>query len=169
MPARDLFSKKYSWTITDPATVDFVVNNAHSSVVDPMAGTGWWGYLLQQAGVVVYSYDRNPYPKNHWHSHEPHTFVTRRNCTRSVQQHPESTLLLSWPPYKTDDGYNAVKKYAGHRIIYIGEEQGGCTGNDAMFTELQQWNLVAEHRPVRWPGIHDTVSVYERRRRWTLR
>lgn len=54
--------------------------------------------------------------------------------------------------------------YEDGSSCYIGEGPGGCCGDDRLFELLdQQWAKVAEHRPVQWFGIHDYVTVYDRR------
>ena len=77
--------------------------------------------------------------------------------------HPDRTLLLAWPPYDDPIGEKALTAYAGTRVIYIGEMDGGCCGDDAMFQRLAtEWREVAEIRPVQWAGLHDWVTVYDR-------
>lgn len=162
------YVKRYAWTITDPATVAFVAKHALGRLVDPMAGTGYWAHILAQAGVDVVAYDLNPpgpdTDANHWHKHVPaHTTIGQADAIESVAQNADRTLLLSWPPH----GFNAcpvLDAYDGSRVIYIGEDWGGCCGDDNLFEAFgRDWVETAEHVPVQWDGLHDIVHVYDRR------
>jgi hypothetical protein len=167
-PRRTDYVRRYSWTVTDPETVAFVAEHSRGRLVDPMAGTGYWGWLLAQLGVDVVSYDLNP-PEpgaedNIWHRNSSvHSTVLPLEAVESVKLHGDRTLLLSWPPY----GFPAedvLGAFAGDRLVYIGEDVGGCCADDAFFEHLEShWVEVAERVPVQWDGMHDVVKVYDRR------
>lgn len=163
IPDRSRFVSEYSWSITDPDTVAFVAAHSGGSIVDPMAGTGYWGSLLEQLGVDVACYDLNP-GDSPWHRSAPlHMLVQKMDGAEAVRKHPDRTLLLSWPPYKEATGVRILAAYSGNRVIFIGEEGGGCTGDANLHAYLEKrWTRVARHRPVQWFGMHDQVIVYER-------
>lgn len=75
------------------------------------------------------------------------------------------TLFLCWPPYDTPFGWSVIDAYQGDMIIYCGEGPGGCCGDDAMWTLLEeQWEegeTFWDH--VQWSGIHDFITVYRRK------
>lgn len=165
---RNDLASRYSWTITDPTTVAFVAQHAGPKAVDPMAGSGWWALLLGEAGVDTLASDLHPAGSegNHWHK--------RADCwvpigvsdgaTTAAEHGANRTLLLSWPPYDDSAGADILAAYPGERVIYIGEGPGGCCGTDSMFDLFETgWVEVASHRPVQWYGIHDYVTVYDRR------
>lgn len=160
---RTELTSKYSWTITNPDTVAFVALYAGNGLVDPMAGTGYWAYVLGQMGVPVVCYDKEP-GTNHWHEgRELWVPVTEADCETSVALHGNRTLFLSWPPM-SNDGARALKVYEGSRVIYIGEGAGGCTGDDDFHDMLETyWNEVSYHRPVQWWGLNDYITVYDRK------
>src|SRR4051812_37608789 len=62
---------KYSWSVPDPGAIDFVVEHSRGRLVDPIAGTGYWTYLLTQSGVDCVAYDTIPptpaSEENRWH------------------------------------------------------------------------------------------------------
>lgn len=158
----------YAWTVSDPATVAFVREHAGPMVVDPLAGSGWWAHLLDQAGITVLASDLNPpdgTEANHWHRSSTHARVGQADAADAVALAPATaTLLLSWPPYDSDIGARIVEAYRGDRIVYIGEGWGGCCGDDRMFELFERgWVQVAEHRPVQFYGIHDYVTIYQRK------
>lgn len=162
------YVKRYSWTITDPDSVAFVAERPRGRLVDPMAGTGYWAWVLTQAGVDVVAYDLNPpspdTEANHWHRHTAtHVTIGEADAKNSVGWHASRTLLLSWPPYEFDAS-PILNAYCGDRVIYMGEDWGGCCGADAMFEAFERgWEQIAERVPVQWDGMHDIIRVYDRR------
>jgi len=167
---RTPFVKMYSWTITDPRSIEFVRTVAYHGIVDPMAGTGYWAYVLGQVDVDVVCYDEALPEENHYHKGaEPWVDIEQLDAALAVVKHPDRALLLAWPPYSEDVGVRAINAYKGDRIVYIGEGHGGCTGSDAMHQILdEEWRQLAEHTPVQWWGLHDRITVYERRSRVEL-
>ncbi|OBI15805.1 hypothetical protein A5712_27525 [Mycobacterium sp. E2327] len=166
-PNRQLLVRKYCWTIPDPDTVAFVAKHAHGGLVDPIAGTGYWAYLLAQVGVGVVCYDLNPgadLATNGWHDEVLHVGVGAKDCAEAAAAHPDRTLFLSWPPHGQDVGARILLAYRGNRVIYVGDGQGGATGDDHMHRILEtDWTEVDSRQPVQWWGQHDRVTVYERR------
>lgn len=162
-PQRRDMVRRYSWTITDPASVAFVVEHSRGRLVDPMAGTGWWAHVLAEHGVDTVSSDIAP-GDNQWHKGSPLWVpIETAPAAEAVAAHPDRTLFLSWPPYDSDAGLLALGSYKGSRAIVIHEGEGGCIGNDAMFDHLAaEWTEVASHVPVQWFGLHDRIDVYER-------
>lgn len=159
---RHSLCKRFSWTIPDPDTLAFVAEHSGGRLVDPMAGTGYWGWLLGQSGVDVVSYDIQP-GTNHFHEGAPlYSTVEPLDGAEAVKLHPDRTLFLSWPPMD-DAGARILAAYAGDRVIYIGESEGGCTGDDELYELLgKEWAELADRVPVQWDGLHDAVWVYER-------
>jgi hypothetical protein len=165
-PNRQLLVRKYCWTIPDPETLTFVAKHAHGGLVDPIAGTGYWAYLLAQLGVDVVCYDLNPgadLSTNGWHGEVLHVGVSAKDCAEAAALHPDRTLFLSWPPHGQDVGARILVAYKGNRVIYIGDGPGGATGDDRMHRILDtDWTEVDCRQPVQWWGQHDRVAVYER-------
>jgi SAM-dependent methyltransferase len=167
---RTSFSDRYAWTITAPDTVAFVAEHVGPRVLDPLAGTGYWGYLLGQLGADVVSTDLNPATgateaERIWHSRaEPFCPVLKSDAVDSVTVNGEGrVLVLSWPPYSEPIGAQVLAAYRGDRFVFIGEGDGGCCGGDDMWSLIRDgWHEVADHRPVQWYGMHDYVTVYER-------
>lgn len=166
-PNRQRLVRKYTWSVPDPDTVAFVAQHVRAGLVDPIAGTGYWAYLLAQLGVDVVCYDLHPgaaLATNGWHDGDLHADVRAMDCAEAVASHPDRTLFLSWPPHGQDVGARILRAYKGTRVIYLGDARGGATGDDDMHRILDMhWTQVATHQPVQWWGQHDRVVVYERR------
>lgn len=147
----------YAFTISDPDTVAFVVKHAGPRVVDPMAGSGYWAYLLNQSRVDTLAFDRHPLKT-------PAYLVAQADAVDTARANSDRTLLLSWPPYNDTIGAKTLAAYRGERVIYMGEMEGGCCGTNRLFSLFKRdYRRIAEHVPVQWFGIHDEVVVYERR------
>jgi hypothetical protein len=169
---------KYAWSIPDPVSLHFVAQSLGEKAVEIGSGTGYWASLLSQMGVDVVAYDLHPPQhtgQNHWHSPRNGHYGELLGITREIfydvregnhllaAQHPDRTLFLCWPPYDEEMAYHCLQAYQGQRLVYIGEGDGGCTGDDAFFALLgEAWHLVESHTPVQWSGIHDVIEVYER-------
>lgn len=164
---REIISK-FCFTITDPITVAFVAEHAGPRVIDPLAGTGYWAWLLGQLGTDVVASDLHPpdSAENAYHkAGVVHVPVLQADAVDAVTVHGQGrTLLLSWPPYEDPIGEHIVRTYPGDRVVYIGENEGGCCGSDAMWRAIDEdWDLTTEHHPVRWWGLNDYVAAYTRR------
>ena len=123
--------------------------------------------MLIQKGVDIICSDKEP-GTNAYHNGMPlWTTMFTEDALDAVKQWGQNrTLFLSWPPYSEDIGYEIVKKYiddGGSRIIYIGENEGGCCGTEEMFQQFDRWDEVAHHRPMQFFGMHDYITVYERK------
>lgn len=162
---RNSYVGKYSWTIPDPDALRFVVKFTKGGMVDPMAGTGYWAYLLKQWDVDVVCYDISPGEDNTWHQDaDLWVPVEKMDGAEATAKHPDRTLMLAWPPYSQDVGARILAAYHGERVIYMGESNGGCTGDSGLHEALDEdWTEIAACRPVQWYGLHDDISVYERR------
>jgi hypothetical protein len=165
-PNRQALARKYCWTIPDPDTVTFVAKHAHGGLVDPLAGTGYWAYVLAQAGVDVVCYDLNPGAElttNGWHGEDLYAEVGAKDCAEAAALHPDRTLFLCWPPHGMDVGTRTLTAYQGSRVVYVGEGRGGGTGDDQLHLILDtDWTEVDSRLPVQWWGQRDRVTVYER-------
>jgi len=184
---RERCCRQYCWAVPDPASCAFVAQWLSLRAVEIGAGTGYWAWQIAQMGVDIVAYDEAPPDQaatNHWHSPrdaEDRFIGELRACYFPLQvggpeqltDHADRALFLCWPPF---DSPILIKRqtmasacltaYRGRRLVYIGEGQGGCTGDDTFFEDLgNNWVEVAQHRPVQWVGVHDWIRVYERRQR----
>lgn len=76
-------------------------------------------------------------------------------------------ILLSWPPYSKPFGAEVLKMIKeGTYVIYIGEEEGGCTGDDEMFQIIETQFDVVRDRDPNWKSfeyIHDNIMLLKKR------
>ena len=191
---RTWVTSQWAWAIPDPQVITFIVEwLAGRSVVELGAGSGYWAWLLAQSGVDVRAYDRAPI------GHEDSWFKGTRG-SRSAQStappkewHPvfegdesvlalpenaDRVLFLCWPNYNSTFAYDALKAYQGDYVIYVGEGDGGCNGDDLFWMLVegatpwlddvvphieQEWDRDASCQMIQWSGIHDNLTIYKRR------
>lgn len=164
---RAQLTSKYSWTISDPESFDFVRAHCPNRVLDPLAGTGYWAYLLGQVGVEVVASDlQPPHPDadlNLWHPMaEQHVPVKEDNAVDAmIISEPGDTLLLGWPP-RSDIAELTLATYRGNQMIYIGETSASCASTEFWAQLAAQWHPIGGHTPVQFEYMHDHVTVWSR-------
>ena len=162
---RDTIISKFGFAIPTEQLVQRL--KKLSPIVDMGAGTGFITKLINEAGGQSAAYDL--YPPNLVENRYGfnRTFgLVRAGNEDSLKYHPCSTLLLSWPPYNGDFGYKCLThpKWYGRHVVYIGENDGGCTGDDNLHLELNsKWTLLETIRIPVWHGIHDKAFIYKRK------
>jgi hypothetical protein len=144
----------YSWAVpTDEAI--FLIAGAARRVVEIGAGSGYWAWLMAQAGIDVIAYDAAP-PAAVWHPVWPGDEL-------AVLGHGDRTLLLCWPPFGTEMAANALAAYAGDQVVYVGEWLGG-SANPRFFGLLAgAFEEVASVALPQWTMRTDRLSVHRRR------
>ena len=197
---RSWVTSQWAWAIPDPQVIAFIVEwLAGRSVVELGAGSGYWAWLLAQSGIDVRAYDRAPIGhEKSWftgpraHRSGGHTSAEEGTepakewhpvfqGDESVLALPENTdrvLFLCWPTYSSTFAYDALKAYQGDYVIYIGEGEGGCNGDDTFWMLVegaepwlaedlphieQEWESEAFCPMIQWSGIHDNLTIYKRR------
>ena len=146
---RKALTLRYSWAIPSPEVLDRIVElTGNAGLVEAGAGTGYWASLLDARGVDVLAFDACPpgtgdRMRSSFHATQRRTWHPVIEC--DVDSMPwndlaERTLFLCWPPYAESMGADALTAFAaagGRDVIYIGEGDGGCTGDDVMWSVLE--------------------------------
>lgn len=157
---RSDLTRKYGFAIPNRPALELVASCG--PIVEMGAGTGYWAMLLRKMKVDVVAYDNFTGVKGYGFSDIWTPII--KGSTGRLADHPDRTLLLSWPCYATRFASNCLRYYRGNRLVYIGESKGGCTGNDHFFGVLkEEWTLIKRQQIPCWPGIHDQVELYERK------
>lgn len=146
--------QRYAWAVPDENAIEVLA--ALSPIVEVGAGTGYWAKLLTQAGADVLAYDDLSWQglkHGSW-------FSVAQGGPEIAAAHPDRALLLCWPPYNTPMACQALHRYAGATLAYVGEGQGGCNADDRFFVQLERRRRVAIPQ---WRGIHDMLTIYKRK------
>lgn len=135
-------------------------------IIEMGAGTGYWAHMLRKRCVNVLAYDRHP-PGSRRNFHFPSRWQwtgVLRGRPRKLRKHADHALFLCWPNYNTDFASQCLANYAGDTVAYIGEGDGGCTGDDAFFDALSTgWTVERVVTLPQWPGVHDSLVIYRRK------
>lgn len=139
------------------------------SVCEIGAGTGWLSYQLQKKGVDIIPIDYKPGKDSEFGFKKLHTDILMTNGIDYLENNFPEVVILSWPDYDTSFASDILKVLQkGQTLIYIGEHEGGCTGDDAFFELLQQktelnetMTDILQKKSLCWNGVHDTWYVFE--------
>ena len=72
-------------------------------------------------------------------------------------------LLWSWP-CPDDESRMALQSSQGETLIYIVEQNHGCTGGEILNQVLdQRFEPVGFISIPSFPGVHDCIGIYRRR------
>jgi len=163
--SRVQLAARFAWSIITPGDIDWITQQLDGRpVVEIGAGTGYWAWQLEQAGVDVAAYDPNPPgPDNTQCSGGPYTTVLQDDAS-AVRHHQDRALLMVWPPYGGEHARHALSVYEGDLLLYAGEGPGGCTADDGFYELLdEEWVEVdVAPRHVTWWGIHCSLAAYRR-------
>lgn len=62
---------------------------------------------------------------------------------KACKKYDYNCLMMIWPPYDDSMAYDCLSIFKGDKFIYVGEQRGGCTGDDKLFDLLdKEWQLV---------------------------
>lgn len=160
---RERLVEKYAWAIPDDQSLEMIAECG--PIVEIGAGTGYWAHLLRELGVDVVAYDIAPpggEKENGWRHTETWTEVLEGGPEKAWE-HPDRALFLCWPPYSDPMAFNALGNYQGDTLIYIGEDEWGCTGDEA-FHKLMNQKFSGEWYDIpHYNWIHDAIFIGKRR------
>lgn len=155
---RSLLTHKYSYAIPDDKIVSIILKHS-KHIIEIGAGTGYWAWILSQAGADIIAYDAKPY-KNYWCDGK--WYPVKRGDATMGKYYPERTLMLCWPPFNesvANIALESYKKSGGQQIIYIGEWRG-CTGDNTFHESLEtEWKIICEQSMTNWFGVSDSLWI----------
>lgn len=163
--SRDEAIHKYGFGVPDHAALMRIKNASPNGVIEIGAGTGYWAKLLQKLGVAVEAYDNYTGKYRHGFVHGSQTIVHRRTHRQALSSmaHRDKTLLLVWPDYDVEWPAEALELYKGDTVAYVGEGDGGCTGNDRFHTLIHDGWEGDVHDLPQWWGVHDDLYILKRK------
>jgi hypothetical protein len=158
--ARHRLVVEFAWAVPNEAALAALV--ALSPIVEIGAGSGYWAAMLRARGATVHAYDVTVGAANNWGHTKTWTRVEEGDEAR-VDDHEDCTLLLCWPAGGAM-AVNALRRYRGPCLAYVGEGRGGSTATAEFFDELErQWVEAREVAIPQWDGMQDALRIYRRR------
>ncbi len=155
----------YSWSICSPGDIAWMKDVLGGrGVVETGAGTGYWAWQMEQAGIDVAAYDPNEQTAVNHFAKRTWTTVLRDDAS-AVKHHPDRALFLCWPSYSDPWAAQSLACYEGDLLIYAGEPEGGCTADDDFFQLIEaEWDEIGTApKHVSYWGIHCYLTAYRRR------
>lgn len=177
---RSAVTGRWAWAVPGPDTLDLIAAEAGPhGIVEVGAGVGYWAAQLARLGVDVIASDLGGDRLDHFFPKRREQFhpVVEADAAEFAALHAHRTLLLVWPPYDAPMGADAIEAYwqaGGRRVLFVGEGEGGCTGDDRLYALLGDF-YDPENAPAaarfdiravvdipQWYGIHDRLYVADR-------
>ena len=175
--ARMEYTMSISWMIFDRRTINWIVSflkrYSISEVFEIGAGNGLTSALMNHPET------QEKHSFNWWatdpmlgHGSSPekqYSKVEELDASQAVSKYgPTSQMMTSiWPSYNESWAGDAIKQFRllpcnnERFVLYGGESEGGCTGDDAMFEEFDNhWTIVGKFDCPQWWGIHDYLTLY---------
>ena len=129
-------------------------------VLEIMSGCGSLSYFLEEKGIKSITTDNYSW-EDRWN------IIWKKpikiDAVRAIEKYGKSVdyVLMSWA-YMDDTAYrclNAMRKVNPNlRMLYIGEEWGGCTANDKFFEAAEEnMNHLHDLGLISHYGIHDQI------------
>ena len=152
------YASKYAWAI--PTNDALKKISKYGSLIEIGAGTGYWGYLLNQIGVDILCFDIKPYD-NHYVNNN--WFDVKVGNPETIKKYSERNLFMCWVPFDNTMGFDCLKNFTGKYVIYIGEGRGGCNMSHKGWSLLRRDFDEIEHINIpNWVGFHDFIKVFKR-------
>jgi len=187
--ARKTYINDYGYALITREVIDVLVDslnalnkkNQNGRAIDAGSGSGFLAAELCAKGANVLAVDLYDYSKPNksresmgagYPIHKSYQLDMPGDATILIRDMEDVTAtLLVWPPYARAFAHDvACAMHPGQVLFYCGEGQGGATGNDPFFDEVQskRWQplddiacrLNAFH--ICFPLIHDAWKVYLR-------
>lgn len=154
---------KYAWSLPTEDLALLIKKHLPEGykIIEIGAGTGYFGWFLSQYDIDVKCYDIQPYHNSHC---DNKWFEIESADEFISADYSDRALMLCWPPYSSPMAYNALNAYKGDYVIYIGEGDGGCTGDDKFHDMLyENWDVMGHNYPPNWDSISSREIIYKRK------
>lgn len=146
----------FAWAVPTEAAIRTILRHA-SCLTEIGSGSGYWAWLLRQAGADVLAFDAAPPPRAWTDVH--------RGDARAVLGAPGRALLLCWPPWGSPMAEEALRLADAPVVIHVGEWLGG-TAELGFFARLTAWYAPVESVALpQWLARADWLGVWRRKSR----
>jgi hypothetical protein len=147
-------ARHFAWAVPTEEAIA-AIRKPGSGVVEIGAGSGYWAWLMQQAGIEVAAFDLDP---------PPFTWAeVQRGDERAAAAHPDKTLLLCWPPWATGVASRALAAYRGEHVAYVGEWMGFNAEPEFFAALLWSFECIDVVDIPQWYMRDDRLMVFRRR------
>jgi len=151
---------RFSFPILSEVNIKVLLDLIYTHIGEPatlevMAGKGWLSYWLKSWGLNIIATDNRSWSKHFDYSSLPIP-VEDISAVVAIEKYPVDLVLLSWP-YMDSSAYDCLQTMKlGQYLLYIGEDRGGCTANDAFFDYVNSHCEVVDSVGFEsFPGLYD--------------
>ena len=153
---RDYYIDQFGFSVPTPRFFKEV--SQYGPLVEVGAGRGYLSSILLQGGVNCVATDIKPVNNS----------VKQMDGITAQKTYSNRNILCSWPGYESSWLNDVLDKMSsGQAILLIGEDEGGCTGNDRLFKILENnFNLVPDAGNGAiwsWEAINDRMRVWTKK------
>jgi len=162
---RTFLRSRYAFAIPTTKAISYIVENTPGKVMEIGAGNGYWAKRISDAGKNIEAYDIATTVEDNYYKFKGGAwFNVQTGGPESLVGSDAETLFLCWPHPRDELAFKSLQNFEGDHLIYVGEKQGGCTGDDKFFTKLnKEWKLVKTVLIPSWDGIYDDVYHFARK------
>lgn len=164
------FIAKYGFAIINDEVVELL--KGYQPILEVGAGSGYWSYELQQAGIDVITTDPMTgiythgvgmhRTSRHWEN--KYTKIEQLVAKKAIRKYPNRNLLTVWPDYDASWTHKMLRNFTGKYLIYVGEGSGGCTGSETFHEILDtEYTEVADLTIPQFDGLHDRLYIYQKK------
>lgn len=155
------YREKYGCSIVDEHSLEIIKNHIiGKKTLEINCGKGLWSYCLKLLDCDIIATD--PFTQDSsWIT------VEKLDAVSAVEKYnSECTVLFcSWPDYNKDYAFEALRRFTGDTVIYIGEGKTGNCATDSFFDFLTQYyqKLEIQNTLQSWPFVNDSLSIYKKK------
>ncbi len=164
--------RRFAYAIPNKAAISTITRYG-KRIIEIGAGSGYWAWLLDQAGIDVVAYDNDEWGTDEQISDSSfwreRWFDVKSGDHKKVSRHSDrDCLFLCWPIENVDADCEApdigsLLRFKGRYVAYVGEWKYGCTGTNEFRRAIDHdWTKVERCPIPRWPGMNDRLTIYER-------
>jgi hypothetical protein len=160
---RNNFCKTVAWSLPSPDALAKIAEFVGTDTLhDIGAGHGFWSALLAQMGLSVKAYDL--FFSGGYTSEDDPFFDVQLVSTPQILRLPDvKAIMLNWPPYNEPMAFRYVSQLEPKKLVYVGEDYGGCTADDNFFDYVRANYAVKDYVKIpNWYSIHDGVELLVR-------
>ena len=160
--SRAVYTENISWGTLSSETINWIrllyTNDTFHKILEVGAGRGFNAMMLKKACIPIVATDEKAYEQTF-------TTVEVSDGVNAIQKYSDcDCLLMVWPPYAEPFAFNCLTAFKGRHLFYVGEYDGGCTGDDAFFSELSRnWNYECTKNVPQFADIHDCFFYYTKK------
>jgi len=132
------------------------------NILEVCAGLGLWAALIRVAGGNIKATD----PFTSHGTSRKNTFINVEpiDADTAVKKYRDAKVLfLCWPGHNESYAADALEKFKGNKVVFIGEDRKGCTADKKFYDLLKKFWKLKMYMPLeQWPGVNDKLFLYDR-------